>query len=746
VLVTGKAGTGKSWLAAALQSRSLAGLRSRDTLVVHFGPGAAGGQSVFASTLALQARDRLNVVGCVVDLARSRQEAQDSLLRFCEAALEHTSGGELIVVLDGLDEVSVASEGSISPLDYLPPLDGLPSGVHLVLTSRPEPDCPPHVREAVERIRYTASEALGLVTAIELDPLAAEQQSLAQRLVATKLPDQPPELQAQVVSDCGGNLLRAAHLCALVGSGGLRSLDALGSGFADLYGAYLENLRSRLGGHVFDRLHGRLLATLAVARSALSLDDLADILDANLEDVFMASLDLRDFLLSARQSENPLPALSVLHDEFRQFVRDRPELSSTGHVALARWATRLNGAEVPHTYHTDYLAFHLACAGHFDELAHFLTEDLARVASGSPTRILDRLLDGFQDWQRLVALCRRRDILAALDDTLKQAGESVSADVGAPQTVRRALRIARLQVTMACSDARVHSQPAQALEHLATARDLLDGSWDGEDEAERSFRGSLFYKLYEAYSGLGKRDMATNALRDSLACWRLVQASGSVSSASASASAILWCVLGLVSMQAVSAGEREALLTEARAAVEVARRRAVESFGGELARLEGTLAVASARHAESDLEKEHLLSTAADAYRRARSESPADRHLDYTTASTLGQLASIRLQLDQRSECETCLREAEALVSVLRRFDPANPHYDRLDAHQRRLRARLAAGDGRYPEAVDRMHDALSLMQRAASALKSAVITAEVSLIEKDLAELTARREQEASH
>jgi tetratricopeptide (TPR) repeat protein len=100
-------------------------------------------------------REKLPTLGASLD------NPSKQLSRLLEVALSLSGKGtsrRLLVVIDGLDELNPTTEG-LRLLDFLPTVAELPSGIHLLLTSRRpgDPDCPAWIDHELESRLFDVS-------------------------------------------------------------------------------------------------------------------------------------------------------------------------------------------------------------------------------------------------------------------------------------------------------------------------------------------------------------------------------------------------------------------------------------------------------------------------------------------------------------------------------------------------------------------------------------------------------------
>lgn len=743
--VIGPAGVGKSWLAGNLQRADVLGEdHAGSVLTFHVGFGSAQSQAVFVSELNSQALRRFDRMQAVLAEEHTPAAARERLSRFLSDLAASSPSGEVILVVDGVDEVVDAPDRDVSILDFLPDVETLADGVHIVLFSRPIAEVGETGRRSVNRLRASAASESEAWQELPIDPASGQQQQLVEKLIGDRLSGEAVELRKRVEELSSGIPLRAAHLCTLVKMSDGEALEHVGGSLAALYATYLERMQQRIGATWFNRLYRPLISVLAVAREPLDLEGLAEVLDVSAEHIFLASLDLSDCLRTRRYAGEATVFLEVSHFELRQFVRDQPEMWEEGHAKLGRcflrwwrdeWLTQPDRRI--EQYAACYLPVHLVGAQDGDGLS----EVLSRSLQGDATLGLDYLrvvLDGLRGHERLVAMETVRHRLAFLADVLGRVQETLREEDALGDEVSDRMYGLRIQVVASLADRYAHTAPERALEFLGRAVELANAAaadlrGDGQRAIETE-RAVLSYKLHENLRSAGRSVEAKQALRDSLKLREELAASAvSVQERRSQLNAVIWCHLGMATFGGTSEPEKVEHLGRAESVL-----REIGQLGAESPEVEDQVArlqavVASSLAAVRPDDRAGLLEQAIAAYRRARQTSPEDRFLEYSLGSAERYLANARLERDEPEAALPHMIEAEKIVVDLLEYEPANVFYIRLDAHLRRLRSRLKLREGDTADAIERMRDACRRMEAAGAVLKSALAQREIDEFRTEL-------------
>ena len=300
------------------------------------------------------------------------------------ADVARTTGDQVVIVVDGLDEAEVI-KGAL-PLG-LPVL--LPHGAFIVATCRTGTDMPAlrqpyRVLEIKPRDRRnTADLDRFLRTAL------AQDAELAALLAAAGLT--ADAFSKRLLSRCGGVWVYLRYVLSELREG-LRSVDDIGSLPGDLSAYYAESLLADHHDPDWGRLRLPLLATLAAAPEPLSVPDLtrlAALPDQHPVQVLCGSR-LLPFLAVTPDEIHGQRRYSVYHASLREF------LAGSGRVSLA--SGQAQAEELARAYgraHTRIADYYLDAFGGLSHGLPLLAADLsvAQIDNGYALRHLTEHLE-----------------------------------------------------------------------------------------------------------------------------------------------------------------------------------------------------------------------------------------------------------------------------------------------------------------------------------------------------------------
>jgi tetratricopeptide (TPR) repeat protein len=375
LVLTGPGGVGKSWATQGLDHAGmLPAALGRAVALLHVsmhGPTAPRASDV-QTALAEQARQ---VKRWEVPAWPDGPDAHTRLAAWLAALMRANGLGELVVALDGLDDLPAHSDVP----DLWPPAGALPPGCYLVLSARPG------VRAAAEsglrRVRSVLEHCRELRVGPEEPEHRAVLSSYAAKRLARPRPDGQGALPAAwvepLIDQAGGSFLYVFHYCRALHFGVYGDLAQLPAPAA-YYPAFFEHLCSRVGEHLFKGYYARALALIAVAREPVGVTHL-EAWGLKRSDLILILDDLADLLRSHREPWGKETLYSLGHDAVRQFLTEdadwKPRLARANHE-LAKLAVRRFGK--------DWRALDA-----FDVVERYLLLHLLDHATG---RELDRLL------------------------------------------------------------------------------------------------------------------------------------------------------------------------------------------------------------------------------------------------------------------------------------------------------------------------------------------------------------------
>ena len=736
ITLTAEAGRGKSWFAAGIghgRHPNLTSWKDR-ALVLHLGGGSRQSATSFAREFERAIEDRIDRVVDLGrfrdDLPRWRKQVADGL----REAVQHATS--ILVVVDGVDEIL---DGSTEPcaLDILPDCDAMPRGVHLLLTGRPEHQMGDRVRSAWTRLCQAAAAA-GQLTQITVANDAADQVQLVEEVL--KQGDRPAPTAAMVRA-CHGSVLRARHIRRLSEFDPATDFERASS---QLYNAYFKEIESALSSSVYQRIHGPVLAVLAVARERLPLDVIADIVGVHVEDIYFAALDLRDSLVSSRIEHESLPSLTIGHAELRDHVRESPDLFNDASRRLALYVHRQLDADdvapgeavVPlpgqqarmRAWIGDDALVHLTFGLPNDLLDAVVARDVEHMEHDQPTLLIERVaghLDPARPFGSSEAV--RTAAQRVLDSIGRQVGASELAQHGVK------LRTVRLRLHWTLSAAWFQTSASRAGEILELVEEsgliAKPGASVAPDDLERT--AIHWYKKHEVARAMNHSEAAVAHLRASLHLRREQLRHGR--DPQRALDALVSCNIALITRwSSTTVVDRDALLEEAR---EWFHQLDAFAAGDEQAASDREVLRARLAHTAGAVSSVGdavvLLAEAEAAYERALITTPWNRHTRYSAAANLRYLAELCLRVNKEHDAAQALRRLEFHLSTLLRTEPSgNSAYIHLHAQLYRLKAQLAARTGDLAASA-------ALLAQGLGVFSAATVTAN-ALIQNELRQMRA--------
>ena len=351
VLLQGPAGVGKSYIARAVQQEGTAE-RGAPVLLYHIASGPRSDYRTFITLLADEAKETLKWRTQEIQAKDQGVAGLRAQFREFLATLMRANGAQrLILALDGLDELPTPAAGEFAITDFLVAPELLPRGCVVFLTGRPT--LRPGIAEAVAGLRAASKE--GQFEDLRLDPGAAENRALLQAYALNALPEVLPDvlpdalrredLAARVVERAQGIFLYVFHLTQVLASGAFAAGEELPAA-REIYPAYLERLRARVGDALYEGVYRELLLFLAAARAPVPLDQLQG-WGLRGDKLRHALHDLADFIQEQRvrpwhervDESDQQPRYAIAHQDFTDFLAQDPTLSPLLAAAHARIAT-----------------------------------------------------------------------------------------------------------------------------------------------------------------------------------------------------------------------------------------------------------------------------------------------------------------------------------------------------------------------------------------------------------------------
>lgn len=371
-----EAGTGKSWFAASLADVAVFDA-APEVVSYHARIGFRQNPEVFIASLTDQVARATghDVAACRVRFEEF-QEPRLAVAAFLRDVLARSRQGRLLLVVDGLDELFDADPGHRSLVDLLPFADELPAGVILVLTSRPDSELRPQARRYVERLKG----AVTVYERFEVTAACSWQRDTLAVYLQRRHGIHDPAVLSRILDASGASFLVASLLGRVYALAPGRAALEGPRALHDLYARYFQIIREHTGAALFDNLHLRLIALLAVSPRPLSLEELSRMLGCHEERLVFAMFDTGGLLAVHRGHEN---RFSTSHGELATFILQRLK----SEVRNRLWdALQISKADDDvQTWLVD-VGTYLTGAGHTD-LSLFVNQQLEhRLPSSHPRR------------------------------------------------------------------------------------------------------------------------------------------------------------------------------------------------------------------------------------------------------------------------------------------------------------------------------------------------------------------------
>lgn len=301
----------------------------------------------------------------------------DQLLRW---AAERLDGGNLVIVIDALDEAQMPADVRATNTLYLPA--SLPSGVYCVLTRQPQ-------AVSLQTAPGTPTETFTLGAELpdnQADVRAFLRQQARRPEFATRLADRciPPERFVEELAErTAGNFMYLAYLLPDIAAGLFDPLNLtrLPQGLRGYYERFWNELESAKGEGREDwtKFYRPVIGMLAAAREPVSAAWIGRILSLEPEEV--AEFALTRWCKFLRRTDVAGEARwQLYHASFADFVAEKLNGAKCYHEQIAdcyressdgNWLTMV---AVGGAYGLRYLATHLAGAGRWPDLHDLVAE------------------------------------------------------------------------------------------------------------------------------------------------------------------------------------------------------------------------------------------------------------------------------------------------------------------------------------------------------------------------------------
>jgi tetratricopeptide (TPR) repeat protein len=485
--VVGEAGLGKSFLARAMMQQEV---QFAPTIVYHILAGASSDFRVFITDVADRCRVLLRFRTQEIQTTSLDRPALRGQFRdFFDEVMRANSLTSLCLCLDGLDEISEPAHGEPNIAELLPDASELPSGMFIVLLSRPVLGA--KVAGELKRLSKDSSR-FRWVPLNNSDPryLAILRHYLRKRLPEDRYSE---GLADTIIDRAGARFLYVFHYCAAVCLGAFTSADIVrgGPGF---YETFLGKVRERVGPDLYDHVYLPVLLAAAAAKEPVSLETLAS-WGLSAADIAVVILDLRDFFERLRVEGQPESQYRIVHADLIRYFESTPVLRTAltqmhaqiGRIGWARHAGQWQ--EVDRRFAMDrydllFATAHLEAGGqspggaHDPDFAEACRREAAQsVQAGALHDAVGLLNHGASVWRARLA--------------------------GGDQHAREKLASVLIQLA---SVFRSLNNIAQAAETVSVAESILANA------ASSQLRSQLLLESFRVYELLGDENRATTAL------------------------------------------------------------------------------------------------------------------------------------------------------------------------------------------------------------------------------------------
>lgn len=245
---------------------------------------------------------------------------KDTLSLWLQELMKINDIGELVVILDGLDELPPDSD--IPSL--LPQLENLPKGCFLVWTRRPE-KITESIAQMLEKVFASSENRLRLT----IEPQDKEYRQILLKYARKRLSQRrsdgkalPMEWAGQLVEKAEGIFLYVFHYCHKLHFGQYPDLSSLPKP-QEFYPYFFEHLRKRVGESLFESCYAKLLSLIHIAQKPVGVSFL-ERFQIDRQKANMALQEFADMLESFR-SDSQETLYSIRHSILKEFLNLAPE-------------------------------------------------------------------------------------------------------------------------------------------------------------------------------------------------------------------------------------------------------------------------------------------------------------------------------------------------------------------------------------------------------------------------------------
>ena len=238
-----------------------------------------------------------------------------------EAGKRTPTNGSLLIAVDALDEVNRAGHPLETNVLFLPP--SLPTGVHIVVTSRPD-DIP---LQATERVPLDL-EAGGEANLADARKFIESQLSHPEvDAWRTKKRLSEEKFVAEILGKSAGNFMYLHYVLAAIAGGEFKdySLENLPDGLKEYYRGHWRAMRG-VDPAAFEQMHQQIICRLAAADRPVTVEKLVEWTKLAAPKVLEVLQEWRQFLTVELNKEKD-KTYRLYHATFKEFLEEEAGLS-----------------------------------------------------------------------------------------------------------------------------------------------------------------------------------------------------------------------------------------------------------------------------------------------------------------------------------------------------------------------------------------------------------------------------------
>ncbi|MBF0232931.1 MAG: hypothetical protein HQK65_07820, partial [Desulfamplus sp.] len=315
--IAGGAGRGKSWFTANLKNNKVFEYAS-EAIVYHIRIGMRQNSELFISSVQNQVHSETGhqVLGARIRLEEFETE-YDAFIDFVKNVLDASVRDRFILVIDGLDELlesDSAKETSRSIINFLPPPEKMIDGLAIVISSRHEVELRPQVKEFIDSISTHKN-----YFRYDIDAFYEKHNSTINLFLESKFKIVNDRIRHQIIKKSDNSFLKATLFGRLYVFSSRTNIADLPDDIYNLYDIYLKDKANIVGKQLFNQLHRKLLQVLSVSPYALTIDQLAELLKIQEENIVFSLFDIGEFFHIERSMHGN--SFQLAHGELAQYLR-----------------------------------------------------------------------------------------------------------------------------------------------------------------------------------------------------------------------------------------------------------------------------------------------------------------------------------------------------------------------------------------------------------------------------------------